>query len=158
MAERDNAQLTAEVLAELRRDTFLEPLAIQVIADNGIVTLTGSIDSELNRQAIEDAARRVAGVRDVRNYLTLMGAESSSRSDDDVRAEVIEQLQRDPTIEAERFRVRVRFGRVFLTGTAESLEERESVVAAAQRVPGVEAIDDRTDVHVPVIDQEPGQA
>lgn len=151
MAERDDARLTAEVLAALERDTFLDPLTMQVFVDNGIVTLTGSIDSEINRQAAEDAARRVVGVRDVVNELTLMATESSARADEDIANEVREQMAADPTINLERFHVRSRFGRVFITGTAESLEEKESLVAAVRRVPGVEDIEDRTELVVPAI-------
>ncbi|MDI7276776.1 MAG: BON domain-containing protein, partial [Anaerolineae bacterium] len=92
MAERDDARLTAEVLAALRRNTFLEPLAMQVVADNGVVTLTGSVDSELNRQAAEREVRLIEGVREVRNMLTVMGARSSSRSDEDIVREVREAM------------------------------------------------------------------
>lgn len=152
MAERDDERLAAEVLAELRRNTFLEPLSMQVIVDNGVVTLTGSVDTELNRQAAEDTARRIVGVRDVINQLTLIGKESYARRDAEIQREVLEQMAADPTIEVDRFHVRVRFGQVIISGTAESLEERESVIAAAQRVPGVEGIDDRIQVRVPIID------
>ncbi len=151
MATHDDQQLAANVLAELRRNTFLEPLAMQVIADNGVITLAGSIDSELNRQTAENMARLVPGVRDVVNQLTLIGQESYARDDADIQREVIEQMKADPTIQVERFHVRVQFGRVIIAGTAESLEERESVIAAAQRVPGVEGIDDRMQVRVPVV-------
>jgi osmotically-inducible protein OsmY len=157
MAERADAQLTAEVLGALRRDTFLEPLAIQVVATDGVVTLTGSIETELNKKAVEDRVREVAGVREIRDHLTVMEDESSSRSDDDIRREVMEQLQADPTIDQDRFHVRSQFGRVFISGTAESLEERESVIAAIHRVPGVTGIDDRMEVQVPILDQEPGE-
>lgn len=155
MAERDNARLTAEVLARLRRDTFLRPLGIQVVADQGVVTLTGSIDTELSRQAAEDLARTVPGVREVRNHLTLIGQQSYARRDEDLEREVREQIASDPTIDdPERFHVRAQFGRVFVIGTAESLEERESVVAAIQRVPGVEGIEDRMEVRVPLVEEQ----
>lgn len=156
MAERDDRQLAAEVLAELRRNTFLEPLAMRVIADNGIVTLVGSVDSDLNRQTAEDMARLVVGVKDVTNQLTVIGEHSSARPDADIQHEVLEQMAADPSIETERFYVRVRFGMVIVSGTVESMEERESVVAAAQRVPGVEGIDDRMELRVPIIESGAG--
>ena len=156
MTERDDARLTAEVLAALRRNTFLEPLAFQVVANDGVVTLTGSIETELSRRAIEERVWEVAGVKDVHNHLTVMEDESSSRSDDDIRREVIEQIELDPTIEASRFHVRSQFGRVFISGTAESLDEHESVIAAIHRVPGVTGIDDRIGDRVPIVGDEPG--
>ncbi len=149
----DNVRLANEVRAELRRNAFLDPLAVQVFADNGVVTLTGSVDSELTRQAAEDAARLIVGVTDVRNELTLMGPESSARSDQDLENEVRAQIASDPTLEQpERFHVRARFGHVYISGIAESEEERESLILAAQRVPGVEGVEDRTELRVPIIE------
>jgi osmotically-inducible protein OsmY len=153
MAKRDDdRRLESEVRAELKRNAFLEPLGIQVFADGGTVTLVGSVDSELTRQSVEDAARLVVGVENVNNELTLMGPESSARADEDIVREIKEQIAADNTIEEpERFHVRSRFGQVFISGTAESMEERESVLLAAQRVPGVESIEDRMELKVPVI-------
>lgn len=148
----DDMRLENEVRAEIKRNTFLEPLGIQVSADKGVVTLTGSVDSELTRQSAESMARLIVGVEDVNNQLTLMGPESSTRSDEALVREIKEQIAADNTLEdPERFHVRARFGQVFISGTAESEEEHESVIMAAQRVPGVEAIDDRMEVKVPVI-------
>ncbi len=157
MAESDDIRLTAEVLAELRRDTFLRPLDLRVSAANGVVTLTGSVDSEITRRSAEDAVRRVVGVTDVQNLLTLMGTESSSRSDDDIVREVLEQMQSDPTIDdLQRYHIRSHFGQVFVSGMAESMEEHESVIAAIRRVPGVESVDDRIEEQVPLITEERG--
>ncbi len=150
--QNDDRRLENEVRAELRRNAFLDPLGIKVSADNGVVTLVGSVDSEETRRAAEDMARLIVGVTDVNNELTLMGPESSARADDDLEREVREQIAADNTIEnPERFHVRATFGRVYIIGPAESIEERDSVVKAAQRVPGVEAIDDRMEVKVPII-------
>lgn len=163
MAERIGPQLTESVLESLRGDTFLRRLTmgLQVVADdNGVVTLTGSIDSLFNRDIIEQNVRQVEGVRDVNNYLTLMGADSNVRPDAEVQHEIMEQMALDPTLERrERFHVRVRFGRVELTGEVESWEERESVVAAVQRVPGVQAVEDRLEMRVPLASrQRPGRS
>lgn len=153
MAKRDDdRRLENEVRAELKRNTFLEPWSIQVSADNGVVTLVGSVDSDLTRQTAVDMTRLVVGVTGVNNELTLMAVESSARPDEDLVREIKEQMAADNTIEQpERFHVRSKFGRVFISGTAESEEERESVIQAAQRVPGVEAVDDNIEVKVPVI-------
>ncbi|HOG47035.1 MAG TPA: BON domain-containing protein [Anaerolineae bacterium] len=153
MAERkDDQRLENEVRAELKRNVFLEPLGIQVSADKGTITLVGSVDSELTRQTAEDMARLVVGVDKVNNQLTLMGPESSTRADSELEREITAQIAADNTIEQpERFHVRSRFGQVFVSGTAESEEEHESVVLAVQRVPGVETIEDRIDVKIPVI-------
>lgn len=156
MAERDDAELTAAVLAALRRNTFLRPLAIDVVVDDGVVTLSGSVESELIRQTAEREVRLIEGVKDVQNMLTVMGVESSSRSDEDIEREVREAMAADPTIDPGHFHVRSQFGRVIISGMAESYEEQESAIAAAKRVPGVEEVEDRTEVSIPMISEERG--
>ena len=42
---------------------------IGVAADGAVVTLTGTVSSRAERQAAQDAARRVAGVVDVANRI-----------------------------------------------------------------------------------------
>jgi hypothetical protein len=44
---------------------------LEVTAKNGVVTLSGSVDSETERTSMEQAATRVAGVTSVSNYLTV---------------------------------------------------------------------------------------
>jgi len=154
MSKIEDARLTEHVLAALRADAFLRPLTLgmRVDADNGVVTLTGSVDAEENRQAAEDAVRRVQGVKRVYNRLTLMGQESSERADSDLQREVLEEVRKDPSIQPERFHVRARMGIIYLSGEAQSEEERDSVIAAARRVPGVEGVEDRMEIRVPVIE------
>jgi hypothetical protein len=44
---------------------------IQVTAKNGVVTLNGSVNTDADRTAFEQAASRTAGVQSVNNYLTV---------------------------------------------------------------------------------------
>ncbi len=150
----NNPKLTEEVISALERDAFLRPqtLSMQVLADNdGVVTLVGSIESELDRKTAIDIASRVPGVNSVDNQLTLMGRESSVRPDADVQQEILEQIRADPTLERpERFHVRLHYGVAYVEGTVESEEEHDSVLAAIHRVPGVQGIEDRLELHIPM--------
>ena len=58
MATNDNARFTMEVLSALQADSFLRRISagIRVDADDGVVTLTGSMESPEDRQAAIDAA------------------------------------------------------------------------------------------------------
>jgi hyperosmotically inducible protein len=155
MATNDNARFTREVLSALQADSFLRRISagIRVDADDGVVTLTGSMESPEDRQAAIDAARRVVGVREVVNHITLMGQRSYSRPDADLQSEVQEELRKDISIDPDRFHVRSQFSVIHLSGEAESEEERDAALAAIHRVPGVEGIEDNTTVRVPDIDR-----
>ena len=55
------------MLAELKWDAQIQPNEIGVSVKDGVVTLTGWVDSFLKKWSAEDAAHRVAGVKAVAN-------------------------------------------------------------------------------------------
>jgi len=68
--DRQDRQIVKDVKAELKDDGRLRHAHIQVRADQGIVTLTGKVPSLEKSVRASEAARRVPGVRAVRNELT----------------------------------------------------------------------------------------
>lgn len=67
----DNAAMEADVRAAIAEDHPDETFDIGVSVDNGVVTLTGTVDTAAERSSIAASARRVDGVRSVVNNLGL---------------------------------------------------------------------------------------
>jgi osmotically-inducible protein OsmY len=59
---KNNTELQRDVLDELLWDPSVNAANIEVAADDGLVTLMGSIGSYTEKYAVERDARRVAGV------------------------------------------------------------------------------------------------
>lgn len=69
-AKLDQAALLAKVKAKLANDVGLSTVTgVDVDVNRDVVTLRGSVRSGYQKQAAEDAARQVAGVRTVVNNL-----------------------------------------------------------------------------------------
>jgi len=64
---RTDAQIQSDVLAELKWEPRVQPNEIGVAVKDGVVTLTGTVDSYTKRYAAEEAAHRVRGVKAVAN-------------------------------------------------------------------------------------------
>ena len=64
-------EIVAGLLAELRDEPWAEVHHIRPTCHEGIVTLAGEVESEAEREAVEIAARGVAGVRGVVNELAI---------------------------------------------------------------------------------------
>ena len=64
-------EIVAWLLAELRDEPWAEVNHIRPTAQDGIVTLHGEVESEAVREAVEIAARGVAGVQGVVNELAI---------------------------------------------------------------------------------------
>jgi len=79
VANRTDEEIQRDVLAELKCDARVQPNEIGVIVKNGVVTLTGWVDSYSKKWAAEDAAHRVRGVNAVANDIEvrLSSAESA---------------------------------------------------------------------------------
>jgi hyperosmotically inducible protein len=69
--DRQDRQIVKDVKEELKNDGRLKRARIHVRSDEGVVTLTGEAPSLETSVRASEAARRVPGVRAVRNELTL---------------------------------------------------------------------------------------
>jgi len=69
--DRQDREIVKDVKREIRDDGRLRRARIHVRSDEGIVTLTGNAPSLAASVRASEAARRVPGVRAVRNELTL---------------------------------------------------------------------------------------
>jgi len=59
---RTDQDIQQEVLAELKWDARVQPNEVGVAVKEGVVTLTGGVDSYTKKWAAEEAAHRVRGV------------------------------------------------------------------------------------------------
>ena len=71
MVDRQDHQIVKDVKQAIRKDASLKKADIDVRAEKGIVTLTGKAPSLETSVSASEPARRVSGVRAVRNELTL---------------------------------------------------------------------------------------
>src|SRR5882672_5989812 len=62
-------EIQKNVLSELKWDARVQPNEIGVVVKDGVVTLTGWVDSYTKRWAAEEAAHRVKGVKAVANEI-----------------------------------------------------------------------------------------
>ena len=134
-------ELRRDVAAELLWDPTVDAGQIAVSADDGIVTLLGTVGSLRQKREAARAARRVHGVTGVHDELRVRILSSDRRGDDDLRADVRQALMLDsvvpPGVGAE-----VEDGLVTLTGTASWQHQRDEADFVAANVPGVRGIRD----------------
>jgi CBS domain-containing protein len=64
-------EIVARLLAELRDEPWAEVSHIRPTCLDGLLTLSGEVESEAEREAVEVAARGLAGVRGVANQLVI---------------------------------------------------------------------------------------
>ena len=83
-APRTDEQIREDVLAELKWEPRVQPSEIGVTVKNGVVTLTGFVDSYTKKYAAQEAAHRVRGVRAVANDIEVRLPTAAERTDADI--------------------------------------------------------------------------
>jgi osmotically-inducible protein OsmY len=137
-----DADIQREVLAELKWDPRLHPNEVGVIVKDGVVTLTGQVDSYMKRWAAEDAAHRVRGVKAVANDIEVRLPLSGERTDADVAAAAVRALEWDAMIPVDRFDVTVSKGWVTLKGEVDWQFQKEDAERVVRRLSGVKGLTD----------------
>src|SRR5437764_6698822 len=92
---RTDPQIQTDVLAELKWEPRVRPSEIGVAVKDGVVTLTGWVDSYAKRWAAEEAAHRVRGVRAVANDIEVRLPGAAERTDADIAAAAVRALEWD---------------------------------------------------------------
>lgn len=132
-----NDTVARDVADELAWDPKVPSEAVAVSADNGTVTLRGTVGSLREKREARKAAERVLGVVSVKNELSVLPLMTDADRDDaDLRGDVLQALVLDSavpsTIDAD-----VYDGHVSLKGKARWQYEREEAESVAGNVRGV---------------------
>src|SRR5579859_6394877 len=67
----DDKAIISEIQAKLFQDSVLKTRDIHVDSNKGVVVLTGSVDTELEKAGAERLASQASGVKQVENQLTV---------------------------------------------------------------------------------------
>jgi osmotically-inducible protein OsmY len=131
-------EIQKDVLAELKWDAQVQPNEIGVSVKDGVVTLTGWVDSYLKKWSAEEAAHRVSGVKAVANDIEIkLPAE---RTDGDIAAAAVNALEWDAFVPSDKVQVTVSKGWVTLKGDVEWQYQKEDAERVVRRLSGVKGI------------------
>lgn len=134
---KTDAALQREVEAELAWDPAVRSTAIGVAVRNGVVTLSGHLDTYAEKWAAEDALRRVSGVKAIALELDVKIARDHQRSDTDIANAAEQSLKWHAQVPAEALRITVDKGWVLLEGEVDWDYQRRSVEQAVRNLKGV---------------------
>lgn len=129
--------LKAFVLAELEWEPMVDAAHIGVTVRDGLVTLTGHVESYWQKRAAEQAVARVKGVRAIAEEITVRLPVDASRSDDDIAAAAVNRLDWDGAVPPDAVKVLVEGGHVTLSGSVAQAYQRAAAAVAVQPLWGV---------------------
>jgi osmotically-inducible protein OsmY len=142
LAQMDSPAST-EVAAKLNKKQYRD---VKVNVENGIATLTGSVDLYEYKADAEKRVHKVKGVVAVRNLIEVAGP---SISDKELQAKLAEKLTYDRVGYGNTFNaisLRVENGMVIVGGHARTDVDKDSALALVSTYPGVKDVMDEIEV------------
>jgi osmotically-inducible protein OsmY len=136
---RTDAQLQTNVLEELKWEPSVRESDVGISVKNGIVTLSGFVDTYAQKFAAERAAERVAGVRAIAEDLVVNLPSSKKRNDPDIAKAAANALDWDVEI-PEGLHIKVENGWITLKGQVEWQFEKRAAERAVRNLTGVRGV------------------
>ncbi|MBN1427145.1 MAG: BON domain-containing protein [Anaerolineae bacterium] len=133
--KRSDEVIKASVVEHLYWDNRVDASSIEVVVDDGTVTLIGEVPSYQARIAAIDDANSVIGVTSVRNMLRVNYP--NMPSDDELESNITSKLLLNPDLLSSRFNVGAKQGWVVLEGTVDARWKKIEAENEAASVRGV---------------------
>jgi osmotically-inducible protein OsmY len=138
-------KIQRNVLEQLSWESRLRPAEIGVRVKEGVVTLTGTVDSYSKKWRAEQAALRVAGVKAVVNQIEVRLAEADVRTDEDIARAARRVLDETRDL-PDTIKVVVDKGWITLTGDVEWYWQKEAAERKVQDLVGVKGVTNLVEV------------
>jgi len=137
---KSNSELQQDVQDAIKWQPLLNAAEIGVTAKDGVVSLTGVVDSYAKKSEAEDAAKNVAGVTALVEKIEVKYPSSFSKTNAEIAAEVIDALKTCADVPKEMIKVKVESGWVTLAGEVCWNYQRESAKWAIESLVGVTGV------------------
>lgn len=137
---KNNAELQADVQNAIKWEPLLNAAEVGVTAKDGVVTLTGELDSYAKKIEAENAAKKVIGVKVLIEKMEVKFANSWSKTDAEIAKEVLLAFKSNSSIPNDKVTVTVENGWLTLTGELPWNYQREAAKTALHYLDGVKGL------------------
>ena len=134
---KNDLEIQADVLAELRWDPKINATQIGVGVSNGVVTLSGYVESYLEKISAEKAAKRVIVVGAIAQEIEVLLPGSSIRSDTEMARQIQSLISWSDIDPNDQIHIKVEHGFITLSGKVKAFHKKELAQQYASNMLGV---------------------
>ena len=135
---KSNAELQKDVQDAIKWEPLLNAAEIGVTSKDGVVTLTGVVDSYSKKSEAEEAAKNVVGVKAVVEKIEIkFSSTNGKRDDNEIATEVLNAFKWNWQIPKDKVKVKVENGWVTLEGELEWNTQKNAAREAVRHLLGV---------------------
>ena len=137
---KTNEELQKDVQNAIKWEPLLNAAEIGVTAKDGVVSLTGVVDSYSKKLEAENAAKNVAGVKAVVEKIEIKFNSSWNKSNADIANEVLNALKSNWVVPKDKVKVKVEDGWITLDGELPWNYQREAAKNSVNYLSGVKGV------------------
>lgn len=137
---KNDAQLQQDVMDELKWEPTIQASEIGVSVTEGIVTLSGNVDSLARKWAASRAAKRVFGVRGLKEEIRVKLISPLIQKDEEIAETVSKVLSWNTGIPNHRIRSVVQDGQITLSGDVDWKYQKEAAEDSVRHLIGVTGV------------------
>jgi osmotically-inducible protein OsmY len=137
---KTNEELQKDVQNAIKWEPLLNAAEIGVTTKDGVVSLTGVVDSYSKKLEAENAAKSVAGVKAVVEKIEVKFTSTWNKSDLDIANEVVTALKSNYVVPTDKVTVKVEDGWVTLDGEVPWNYQREATKNSVNYLSGVKGV------------------
>ena len=139
----NDSKLRKSVQDAINFKSLLNAASIVASANNGIITLSGTVDSYARKWRAEDAAKNVAGVKAIIDAIEIKPGNADDKIDLEITRKVLTALKLNFFVPANQVKVMVQCGHVTLSGEVYRPFQKEAALKTAANVAGVNILTDK---------------
>jgi osmotically-inducible protein OsmY len=137
---KSNAELQQDVQNAIKWQPLLNAAEIGVTAKDGVVSLTGVVDTYAKKIEAEDAAKNVAGVSALVEKIEIKYPSSYTKTNAEIATEVLTALKARWDVPKDKVKVKVEAGWITLTGELGWNYQKEAAKDAIKSLMGVTGV------------------
>lgn len=137
---KTDLEIQNNVIEELKWESFLKSSDIGVSVIDGVVTLTGFVDSYSKIRLAESVVFRIVGVKAIAEDIIVRFDKDEKISDAEIAEAVANVLKFQTHSNRENIKVKVEDGWVTLTGEVNLFYEKKTIRKLIENIKGVKAI------------------
>ncbi len=137
---KTDSKIKLDVQNELAWEPSIDETKIGVAVDDGIVTLSGEVDSYTKKMAAERAAKSVSGVKAVAEDIVVKYYSSLNKSDTEIAKAAVDALIWHSSVPNDTVMVKVENGWIYLSGEVKWSYQKDSAKNAVKDLTGVKGV------------------
>ena len=137
---KSDIQIQEDVKREFKWDPLINESKIDVAVKNGVVTLSGNVDSYIKKIAAERDAKKIAGVKAIAEDIQIGVDVADNKTDTEIAAAVVNALKWHAGVKEEMIKAKVENGVVTLEGEVEWEYQRSNARKAVENLVGVRSV------------------